>query len=334
MKTFGVSIIGTGYMAQKHAAALKELGMRLEDVCSSPKSLAKAQAMQSTYGFKRATDALETLLANSQTDMVLICTPDVTHSAMTVAALKAGKHVLCEKPLARTEAEFKAIASALKESDRTLQVGMNCRFREQYAIPKQKTDATELGDLRFLRGTYIANHVESTLSGQKAWMKDFPQGTHPFLHGGAIHCLDLLHWIGGPITSVFARARADELKAAWVKDTFSISLQFKNGALGELLSSATAFMPPDFHLDLWFSQGSILGKTLYRRKGNQIDLTAQDIVITQKKLDLVLEWEDLIAAIQSKRDPLNSFTQAYENFKILSAIEHSLQKGQPVSLEG
>jgi len=320
-------------MARKHCEALAaHPDARLITICSTDRSRETAAGFKSLYGFMRATSEYALILTDPEIDVVFVCSPDNLHTEQVCAALEAGKHVFCEKPLARTEDDFQKIAKALKKSDRILQVGMNCRFREQYSRARDLVLAGELGSLRFLRGTYIVNAVASVRQNEKSWWADFPAGISPFLHGGGIHCLDLLRWTGGEVDSVFARATGLELGPQLGADTFSISMQFANGAIGELLVAAAAFRPNDFSLELWLSGGSILGTKVFRHMGDSAPAVVEAITVEQKTIDLGLQFSDMVQAIQSGSDPLNSFTEAAKNFMVLQAIEESVRTGNAVNI--
>ncbi len=331
---FNVAVIGTGYMARKHCDALAaHQDARLMTICSSEKSLGKGEEFKSAYGFAKSTAVYSSVLADPEIDLVFICSPDNNHTEQVCDALAAGKHVFCEKPLARTQEDFERIWRQLELSDRVLQVGMNCRFREQYVIPKQMVSSGRLGTLRFLRGTYVVNVVTSVHNQEKAWWLDYPDGVFPFLHGGGIHCLDLLRWIGGPVESVFARSTGFELGSELAADTFSISLRFASGAISELLVSASAFRPNDFGLELWLSDGSILGTKVFRRQQDAVSGAPEEFTVEQKIIDVSLQFADMVRAIEARSQPLNSFAEAYENFKVLTAIHHSISSGQSIEVD-
>lgn len=329
--SYGVAVIGTGYMARKHCDALAgRPEVRLIAVCSTQRSHGAATEVAAQHGFARATSDYASTLADPDVDVVFVCSPDSAHAEQVSAALEAGKHVFCEKPLARTEQEFEQIHEKLVHSDRVLQVGMNCRFRRQYARAQELAAAEELGGLRFIRGTYVVNVVGSVRAGEKPWWRDYPSGIFPFLHGGGIHMLDLLRWIGGEVTSVFARATSFELATEWGADTFSASLEFASGATGELLVSASAHRPNDISLELWFSEGSLLGTTIFRRADEDQALESCELDHEQTALDLHLQFDDLASAIQLDRRPLNSFDEAWANWRVTDAIERSIASGRQI----
>jgi predicted dehydrogenase len=332
---YKIAIIGSGYMARKHGDVLQSLpNVALHVICSTERSRENGQAHKEQYGFTYLTTDYQSVLSDSQVDVVFICSPDDTHPGYVVSALEAGKHVFCEKPLARTGEAFESIKQALNASGKILQVGMNCRFREQYSIPRARIASDEFGQLRYLRGTYIYNAVLAVHERQKPWSLSYPPGTFPFMHGGGIHCLDLLRWIGGSVNSVFARAKGFELAREWQADTFSISMEFATGAIGELLVAGAAFRPNEFSLEMWLERGSIVGTEIYRRAGDVLNPSSEKMLVEQKTIDLALQFQDMVRAIESAQQPLNSFTEAFRNFKLLTAIEQSVNESRAVDLTG
>lgn len=329
-----IAMIGTGAMAEKHSQTLsRHAGADLSVICSTERSAPKANRFQQDYGYQRTVTDFAKILDDDEVEAVYICSPDATHPSFTAQALAAGKHVFCEKPLARNQRGFEIVREALKKHDCRLQIGMNCRYREQYSLPKTLADSGELGGLRFLRGTYLLNKVAVAKSGQKAWWREHPSEVMFFLHANGIHIIDLMRWYGGRVTSVFARATGFELGQDFRADTFSASLEFANGAIGEVLISSSAFQPRDVGLQAWYELGSILGTRVYRRSGEDISEQSEELEVNQPILDLALQFNEFRAAIAERRDPMNNFHEAFANFRLLHAIERSLAQNSVVHLD-
>ncbi len=328
-----IALIGCGAMALKHAQVLSQHpGAQLALLCTTPRSAVVGQEFQSRFGFLRRTTDFREVLTDPEVEAVFICSPDDTHAPFTAQALEAGKHVFCEKPLARDESGFNLVRDAKVKTGHCLQVGMNCRYRSQYSKPKEFADSQGLGKLRLLRGTYLLNKVASAKSKDKAWWSQRSPELYFFLHANGIHIIDLVRWFGGDVSSVFARATAFELGCSFRADTFSSSLQFTNGALGELLISSVAFQPREISIEAWYDQGTILGNQVYHRDGDE---TAEDEIqlpIDQEVLDLHLQFDDFLKAIASGAEPMNSFQEAFANFTLIRALERSLDSNMPVSL--
>ena len=124
-------------MARKHCDALSGYSkIILDTIVSTEKSGTIAEEFKQKFGFKRATTDVDSVIQDESIDIVVICTPDSSHADLVTKFLRVSKHVLCEKPLARTKNDFDVIKDELEKSRKILQVGMNCRFREQYSKPK------------------------------------------------------------------------------------------------------------------------------------------------------------------------------------------------------
>jgi myo-inositol 2-dehydrogenase / D-chiro-inositol 1-dehydrogenase len=327
-----VAVIGTGAMARKHSRILTQNPRaHLTVICSTPRSVAVGLEFQDEYGFHRSEVEFEKVLQADDVDAVLICSPDETHCDFVIRALEAGKHVLCEKPLARSREEYEAIEKAVSRGRTVLQVGMNCRYRTPYSRPREL--AKELGPLRFLRGTYLLNKIATVKGGRKGWWSESSEGSYFFLHANGVHILDLIRWFGGPVKSVFARAACHELEENFRADTFSLSMEFCSGALGELLISLAAFQPREVELQAWYERGTIRGDRFYRRIGDQILPDVEEIDISQPRLDLHLQFDDFFRAVAEKSEPMNSVVEALANFELIQAVERSIQQGRPVAVD-
>ena len=206
---------------------------------------------------------------------------------------------------------------------------MNCRYRAQYSLPHDCIASGQWGRLQFLRGVYLHNLVPTARNRQKPWWLEHPEEVYFFLHGNGIHCIDLMRWVGGEITSVFARATGYELGSDFKADTFSASLCFTSGAIGEMFVSTGAYLPREISLEAWLSQASLVGSTLYRRDHHD---EGEALPVVQPHLDLWLQFDDLVAAIQQGRQPMNSLDEAFENFLIIEGLQRSLRTGQAVEL--
>ncbi|MEW6283226.1 MAG: Gfo/Idh/MocA family oxidoreductase [Candidatus Eremiobacterota bacterium] len=329
-----VALIGTGYMARKHADMLAgHPQANLAVVCSTGRSASVAREFRDTYGFRHQTTDWEAIASDPSVDVVFVCSPDATHADCTAGLLEAGKHVLCEKPLATSEPDFDRLRRALARGGGVLQVGMNCRYREQYERPQRLVASSSLGRLRFVRGTYLYNSVEKVHKREKAWWFDHPKDTFFFLHGGGIHCIDLLQWIGGPVRSVHARATGFELGTDFKADTFSVSLEFESGIIGELLVSSSAFLPRDFTLEFWLSEGAIRGTTVYRREGDLVSESVEVLPVLQPLPDLHLQFDELVNAVRHGEPIMNCLDEAYENYCIIRAVERSVRERRPIAVE-
>jgi len=162
---FGVAVVGHGFMGRAHVLgwsrvteAFPELRLAPRVVALVGRDLARTQAAAARLGVPEATTDLDAVLARSDVDLIDVCTPGDTHAPYSLGALAAGKHVLCEKPLANSLVEADAMASAAREASRSgvvAMVGFNYRRVPALALARQLVAEGRLGTLRHLRFAYL-----------------------------------------------------------------------------------------------------------------------------------------------------------------------------------
>ena len=222
-----VAVLGTGAIAQiVHLPILKELpGVRIEGLCDPDQT--KARALANRLGVPRVFSSDKELLEDDDVDAVVICSPSHLHGEQVVAALKAGKHVLVERPLAVTEKQAAAAVEAAEASDRTLMVAYNNRFRPELQGLKSFVSAGELGDVFSIHGTWFNRKVRPK---RLTWRhKRDTAGGGAFMDLG-VQVLDLCLWILDypEVERVCAHSHPGERME--VEDATAALLRLKNGA--------------------------------------------------------------------------------------------------------
>ena len=145
------AVIGTGFIGGVHAAALRRIGAELTGVLgSSPERGAEGARRIGT----RSYDTLDDLLSDEAVDVVHVASPNDAHHPQTMAALEAGKHVVCEKPLSMTAAQSAELVSAARQSGRIAAVCYNMRFHPLNQHAHGMIEAGELGEVRLVTGRY------------------------------------------------------------------------------------------------------------------------------------------------------------------------------------
>ena len=192
-KKFMIGIIGCGGIANaKHLPALKHLGDEVEMVyfCDIIRERAeKAAGEYGVPGAKVCTDYKE-LLADESIDIVHVLTPNRSHSTITVDALEAGKHVMCEKPMAINSAEAKKMVDAAKRTGKKLTIGYQNRHRPDSLYVKQEAENGTFGDIYFAKAIALRRRAVPTWG---VFMNEYEQGGGPLIDIGT-HALDLTLW--------------------------------------------------------------------------------------------------------------------------------------------
>jgi len=215
-----VGIVGAGSMGRAHAAGWARTAARLVGVTSQRRDTAEALAAR--YG-ARVFAGFEELLA--EVDIIDLCVPTDLHREMTVRAAAAGKHVICEKPIALSLADGEAMIRACEQAGVRLFVAMVVRFFPQYRAAAQALQAGQLGELGVLR----LKRVSYPPSAADDWFGDEARSGGMILDL-MVHDFDYARWLGGEVTRVFARSvRSGHPQAPG--DYVLATLRFESGAL-------------------------------------------------------------------------------------------------------
>ncbi len=288
MKELGVALIGTGFMGMSHAFAYRAVGAmfphgpraRLVAVADLTDQAAHAAARQ--YGFEAALSDWRQAIHHPAVDVVSITTPNALHKEMALEAIAAGKHVLCEKPLAPTSADALEMLRAAEASQVVTQVGYNYIQNPLLQLARDMVAAGELGDITDFRGIHAEDYMadpEVPFSFRLA-----RQG------GGALadigsHIIGMARFLLGPITEVYAQLEtvvgsrpvergSAQRRAVEVDDVARLMLRFARGCGGAIHANWAA-TGRKMHLafELTGSKGALvfnqerLNELLYYRSG-------------------------------------------------------------------
>ena len=234
-----VGIVGGGFIARAHANAYSKTA-RVELVGIADPVIAKASAIADRVG-ATAVASLDDLLA-AGVDAVSICTPTPTHCELTLAALAAGVHVLCEKPIAYTLDDADRMVAAADSAPGMLMVGHVSRFEPEHARARQIVETGRLGELHLSSQTITASAPGWSEGG---WLHDHTQSGGPILDL-AIHSFDFLSWIHGS-TPQRVTALAADTEAG--PSTYAlVTVRLANGSVNTIETSWAHPAAHGFHL--------------------------------------------------------------------------------------
>ena len=188
-----VGIIGCGGIANgKHMPSLKVVE-DCEMVAFCDIILERAQKAKNEYGTEdaRVYEDYKELLKDESIDVVHVCTPNRSHSFITVDALEAGKHVMCEKPMAINTAEARKMLDAAERTGKLLTIGYQSRFRADSQYMKQEAENGTFGDIYYAKATAIRRRAVPTWG---VFLNEYEQGGGPLIDIGT-HALDLTLWV-------------------------------------------------------------------------------------------------------------------------------------------
>jgi predicted dehydrogenase len=245
----GIGIIGTGFMGKAHAfayraalAAFPEIPVpRLEMIADVEPGLAARAAHQ--YGFARSSGNWRELVNDPKVDVVSITTPNTLHREMALAALAAGKHVHCEKPLSPTLADSLEMVEAAEKAGAVTQVGFNYIKNPLLKLARDMVAAGELGEITGFRGIHAEDYMHDP-ENPYSWRID-PVGGPGVIADLGSHIIGMARFLLGPIDEVSADVRtvvksrpvsrgASERRDVLVDDVARILVAFGRGCGGTI----------------------------------------------------------------------------------------------------
>ncbi len=199
--------------------------------------------------------AAEEDIYHSDADFVVVASPDHFHTEQVLKALDAGKHVICEKPLAPTLAECRQIVAAVRQAGRTFMTGQVCRYAPGFKLAHQLILAGHIGEIACLESEYA--HDYRLAPGYRNWRRDPASQRYSFL-GGGCHALDLTRYLAGDPVEVFAYFN-HKLQPDWpLPDTGIAVARFPNGVIGRVLVSSGAKRPYSMRTVIYGTRGTII----------------------------------------------------------------------------
>ncbi|GMO55716.1 MAG: Gfo/Idh/MocA family oxidoreductase [Termitinemataceae bacterium] len=210
MKTYNVGLIGAGFMAKAHSIAYAGLPMCFwpAPALTHKKVIAdltqeRAETAAAQFGFDKGTANWKDIINDKDIDIVDICTPNNAHAEIAIAAMEAGKHVLCEKPISRTLEEAKAMYETAKKTGLTNMLCFNYRMTPAVQLAKKYIDEGALGDILDFRGTYLQDWSADPSSPLSWRFQKKICGSGAF-GDIATHVVDMLRFLIGDFSEINA----------------------------------------------------------------------------------------------------------------------------------
>jgi UDP-N-acetylglucosamine 3-dehydrogenase len=237
MEKLKVAVIGCGSIARRrhlpeyHA----EKNVEIVAVCDVVKE--RAEEMVSLYGGKAYTDYLD-LLDVAEIDAVSVCLPNALHAPVSIAALNAGKHVLCEKPMATSREEAEAMNQAAVVNDKKLMIAHNQRFVASHVKAKELIESGEVGKIYSFRTTFGHPGPEQwSIDGVGSWFFDKERAFIGAMGDLGVHKSDLMRYLLGEIVEVGAFVETNAKENTDVDDNAVCILKTEKGVIGTLTAS-------------------------------------------------------------------------------------------------
>jgi predicted dehydrogenase len=243
------AIAGVGMIGRVHMDAVRRTGAPVVGVSSS--SPARAKEAAAALGVERAFDSSQELVTSDDVDVVHICTPNDAHAALAALALRAGKHVVCEKPLTTDAATAGELAALAAESGRVAAVPFVYRYHPMAAEARERVRDGRTGDVRLLHGHYLQDWLSQPADTN--WRVDAVAGgpSRAFADIGS-HWCDLVEWVTGHrIAELTATSRTLPRAGGTPRTEDAVQMLFRTdrGATGALTVSQIS---PGRKNRLWF----------------------------------------------------------------------------------
>ena len=251
-KDLRIGLVGTGFMGRTHTNGYKrvndffpELGYHpvLKAVCARTKD--KVQAFADQWGYESIETDWKALVARNDIDAIDICTPNDTHAEIAMAVAKAGKMVLCEKPLARNVAEAKQMVDVIDKAKVKNTVWYNYRRLPAVTLAKQIVASGKLGKIYHYRANFLQDwtiNADLPQGGTGLWRMDADVAGSGVTGDLLAHCIDTAMWLNGAITDVSAvtetfvkermHALTGKVQKVGIDDACIFHCHFENGSLG------------------------------------------------------------------------------------------------------
>jgi predicted dehydrogenase len=318
----GFGVVGLGMIAKFHARAIRELpGAKLYGAYS--RSADKAATFGTEFGCQ-GYNQLDELLADERIQVVTICTPSGAHLEPALAAIRAGKHVIVEKPLEITLKRCDQILRAAEAAGVVVSTIFPSRFHESSQLMKQAVTKGRFGRIT-LGDAYVKWFRTQQYYDSGAWRGTWHLDGGGALMNQAIHTVDLLLWLMGPAVEVTAHAATLAHERIEVEDTLVATVRFASGALGVIEATTAAFPGELKRVEISGSHGTAV-------------LREEDLV-TWKFAKTTKSDEALLARLGAKTttgggaaDPAAIGHHAHR-LQFKNVLDH-LVKGKPLVIDG
>lgn len=330
-----VGIVGLGAMGVWHAATLRELrGFVLRSVCDI--TPAQRAVAEQDYGC-RAFGELKPFLADPELDLVVVATPSHAHVEPTLAALRAGKHVVCEKPLAQTESDARRMFAAAEGAEKQLLTFQNRRWDSDFLTVARMVRSGRLGELQNIRLLrWFWSDLMQTFgvkSYRPGWRSEAAYGGGALLDFGAHYFDQLLQLLPAPVVDVYGDLRARR----WTRDAddqFLAILRTANGVVAQVEFSQNAHPPLQVE---WLLSGS-QGGFRYDPDGSQYFThntrgKARSTPVKNLPSDWRAFYQNVAAVLAGRNPPAVQPRETLRLMRLLDAIRRSAATGKVVAFD-
>ncbi len=230
-----VGVIGLG-MGASHLEGVIKYGCEVGMICDTNPDKLKSIGEKNSIPEEKRTLDWQDIVNNKDINVVIIATPDQQHREQIEACLNAGKHIMCEKPLALTRADINAIVQAVEaHPECKFMVGQICRFTPAFVQAKKIIDEGKIGEIYFIESEYAHDYQPLFKNGRMAWRVDPDRNG---VVGGGCHAVDLIRWlVGSDPYEVYGYGTHKLLPEVTYDDANLAIMKFPNEIMGKVFVS-------------------------------------------------------------------------------------------------
>ncbi len=337
-----IGVIGAGSFCRWHLDGINN-SEHSEAVVVCDLDIEKAKLRAKQYGVAEYCSDYKEILAREDIDAVTLPLPDQEHCKIACDALRAGKHVLCEKPMALDLDECKEMVRVARETGKQLMVGQIGRYTPAFIKAKELLESGAIGDLFFIESEYAHDYsrIPGSTYGDNTipWRKTAER--EPIL-GGGCHAIDLIRMIAGDPVEVFAYANNKSLVDWPIHDTCVGIMKFDNGVIGKVFNSHGCKREYTMRSLLYGTKGTIIFDnthdtiTLYKEdmiEGMDTRTLAVTIPVELNNHNFAAEVEDFSSAILEGRSVVTDGVSGAKTVSVGTAIIKSFTTGEKVTVD-
>jgi len=341
MDKLRLGVIGAGNFSTFHLEGIAEVA-KAEVIAICDKNIENAKAQAEKFHIPNVYEDYNELLAREDIDAVTLPLPDQVHKEITIAALRAGKHVLCEKPMSLNLDECKEMIKVARECGKELMVGQVGRYTPAFVEAKRLLEEGAIGELFLIESEYA--HDYSHIGGTGGW-RVTPE-REPII-GGGCHAVDLIRMIAGNPIEVFAMANNKSLVDWPIHDCSMAVMRLPIDVIGKVMTSTGCKREYTMRSTLYGTKGTIIFDntsptiSLFKEKftddqafhGMTQQLIEMKLPVPVKSHNLGGEIKDFCNCILEGKPVVTSGVEGASTVSVCLAIVESFKTGEKVTVD-
>lgn len=327
-KKLKVANIGMKF-GMSHVEGARDFGAEIALLCDSNEENLRFAGERYGIPEDRWITDYKDIIDNEDIDVVTVATPDQQHVKISCDLLRAGKHVLCEKPLALTREDITEMVRVSDECDAKFMVGQICRFTPAFEKAKEIIESGTIGEVYFIESEYAHDYMKLC----DDWRAD------PLRHGvigGGCHAVDLIRWLVGDPQEIFAYGTHKLLPMVSYDDATIAVMKFGENVMGKVFVSTGCKRDYTMRTVIYGTKGTLIcdntspTMTLFTTDEEGVVLPAQTIDVVVNNHNAAKEFEVFADAIINNKPVMTDAREGAKTVAVCLAIVESAKTGVPV----